>query len=338
MTPFQFLDFLIVGSISTEFIVDLRGISQNNILGGSALYTAGGMRCWETRIGLVSKVQQNCSNELLAILDKYKIDADGITIVPNSVDDRSFIGYISPDEFVDENPVAFYASKGLPFPKTLIGFSKNSSDMLKFEIANESLFLPENFPQRYLDTTAAHLCPADLSTHIQLSSILQKGSIKTLTIQSGSSYMASTNWDSMPVLMRDITAFISTKSQLSALFRNRTQDIWEMAEYLCGLGCEYLVVNSGLNGQLLFDSNTKRRYQVPAYPSPLIDPTGLKESFCGGFLAGIKKNYDPLEAVLYGNVSASFTGEGTGPFYGVDSLPGLSQSRLKFIRELVKTL
>jgi sugar/nucleoside kinase (ribokinase family) len=74
------------------------------------------------------------------------------------------------------------------------------------------------------------------------------------------------------------------------------------------------------------------------YPVNLIDPTGILESFCGGYLAGIKKNFDPLEALLWGTVSASFTGEGTGPFYGVDSVPGLIQSRFNFASELVKNL
>ncbi|MHB8089871.1 MAG: hypothetical protein ACYDH2_16650 [Anaerolineaceae bacterium] len=61
-------------------------------------------------------------------------------------------------------------------------------------------------------------------------------------------------------------------------------------------------------------------------------------SFCGGFLAGFKKNYDAIEALTHGIVSASFTCEGSNPFFGADAIPGLHQNRLKLVRELVKKI
>jgi len=68
----------------------------------------------------------------------------------------------------------------------------------------------------------------------------------------------------------------------------------------------------------------------------MTDPTGAGDSFCGGFLAGYKKTYDPLQAALYGNVSASLKIEGSGAFYPLDVLPGLAEARLNALKDLVR--
>ena len=62
------------------------------------------------------------------------------------------------------------------------------------------------------------------------------------------------------------------------------------------------------------------------------------DAFCGGFLAGYCKNYDPLEGVLYGNVSASLKLEGSGAFYPLDVLPGLAEARLGALRNMVRAV
>ncbi len=78
--------------------------------------------------------------------------------------------------------------------------------------------------------------------------------------------------------------------------------------------------------------STGERWEIPAYPARVVDPTGAGDAFCGGFLAGYEATYDPLQGVLYGNVSASIVIEGTGPFYALDVLPGLPQARLEVLQ------
>ena len=50
-------------------------------------------------------------------------------------------------------------------------------------------------------------------------------------------------------------------------------------------------------------------------------------------LAGYCKNYDPVEGVLYGNVSASLKMEGSGAYYPLDVMPGLAEARLNAVRK-----
>jgi sugar/nucleoside kinase (ribokinase family) len=109
-----------------------------------------------------------------------------------------------------------------------------------------------------------------------------------------------------------------------------------MAEMISVYGPEYVVIKCGPGGQLLYDVSTKRKWEIPAYPARLADPTGVGDAFNGGFLAGYCKSYDPLEGVLYGNISASLKLEGSGVYYPLDVMPGLGEARLHVLRDMVR--
>ena len=76
-----------------------------------------------------------------------------------------------------------------------------------------------------------------------------------------------------------------------------------------------------------------KRWLVPAYPGKSADPTGMLDAFDAGFLAGYRKEYDIIHAVLCGLVSASFCVEGSGPFYLLECLPGLKEARFKVLSQ-----
>jgi sugar/nucleoside kinase (ribokinase family) len=107
-------------------------------------------------------------------------------------------------------------------------------------------------------------------------------------------------------------------------------------EAVADYGCEIVVVKRGELGQYLFDRATKTKWEIPAYPARVIDPTGAGDSFCGGFLAGYRKTYEPLQAAMYGSISSSLTIEGSGVFYAMDALPGLANARLEALKDGVR--
>ncbi|MCK7520440.1 MAG: PfkB family carbohydrate kinase [Ignavibacteriales bacterium] len=109
-----------------------------------------------------------------------------------------------------------------------------------------------------------------------------------------------------------------------------------MAEAVSLYGCEYVVIKRGMHGQFLYDAETKRKWEIPAYPSRVEDVTGAGDAFGGGFVSGLCKDYDPLEGVLRGNVSASLMLEGQGAFRPLDVLPGLAEARLNALRDMVR--
>jgi len=335
MSDFQFFDFLVVGNFQTEYIINLQNHSHPDLLGGSALYSAGGIRCWNDRIAVMGHTHSKHKPQIARFHDTYQIDFKGVQFHDDFPDDRVFLGCTSLQETIKENPVAYYASRKLPFPKALIEYPKNSA---AGHSPGKSKFLPEDMPKSYQGTTSSLICSFDIITQLQLSSILINASTNTLIIQSSPSYMNMQNFETMPALMKDLTTFVTSSQQLKELFINRTTDLWEMAEYLGSLGCEIIVITDENSGFFLYESGGKQRYQTPIYPVGITDPIGLLDSFCGGFLAGMKTSFNPIEALIHGAVSASFTGEGSGPFFGLQALTGLHQSRLEFAREFIKKI
>jgi sugar/nucleoside kinase (ribokinase family) len=150
--------------------------------------------------------------------------------------------------------------------------------------------------------------------------------------------MNPTFFEDVPALLTGLTAFLPSEEELRALFQGRTTDLWAMAEALAAYGCEILVIKRGEGGQFVYDSGARTRWEVPAYPSRIVDPSGAGDAFCGGFLAGYRDSYDPVQAALYGNISASLVVEGIGPFYAIGALPGLAKARLEALRQNVRKL
>lgn len=140
----------------------------------------------------------------------------------------------------------------------------------------------------------------------------------------------------LPAYLNGVTALLLSREKLRNLFWGETHDLWQMAEAVSMYGVDYVVIKCGGQGQLLFNAITRRRIEIPAYPARVSDPTGAGHAFNGGFLAGYCRDYDPLEGVLYGSVSASLSLEGSGAYYPLDVMPGLAEARLNAVRGLVR--
>lgn len=80
------------------------------------------------------------------------------------------------------------------------------------------------------------------------------------------------------------------------------------------------------------------RWTVPDYQSKWVDPTGAGDAFAGGFLAGYRELYDPLEAAVMGSIAASIVAEGSGVYYAADTMPELIRARQAALKELVREI
>jgi sugar/nucleoside kinase (ribokinase family) len=224
----------------------------------------------------------------------------------------------------------------MTFPKSLLGYQPPDEKKKPRSRHDESNLIVTDIPSDYLIARAALLCPMNIVTQTQLIAGMKRGSVHTFVLAPGPDAMMPKARRELPALLHGVTAFIPSQEQLCNLFWGQTHDIWEMAEAVSMYGCEYVVVKCGARGQLLYDTNSKKKWEIPAYPGRLADPTGAGDAFCGGFLAGYCKKYDPLEGVLYGNISASLKLEGSGAFYPLDVLPGLAEARLGALKNMVR--
>jgi len=324
-------NYLIFGQLKHEYLLPPSGPARLDVAGGSPLYVAAGFRVWESGVGLVGRVGSDFPRAWLNDCMSRGLDTSGIKILEENLDARDFLAYTESFELSRINPVSQFARREMTFPKSLLGYQPDKP-------LDEALnLLVTDIPADYLHARAAYLCPMDLMTQAQMIAGLKRGTTHTFILDPAPATMTATARRELP-LMHGVTAFLTSQEEMRNLFQAETHDLWEMAEAVALYGCEYVVIKCGVRGQLLYVASNKRKWEIPAYPARLADPTGVGDAFGGGFMAGFCKNYDPLEGVLHGNVSASLKLEGSGAFYPLDVMPGLAEARLSALRDMVREI
>ena len=329
---------ILAGQLRRDFVVLPNGEICLDVPGGNLLYAAAGFAVWDQSPppGLVARVGEDFPQEWIAEFSEHGFDVRGINMLDQSIDLRSFYAYRDPTQRVEEDPMGYFAALGQPFPKALLGYQPGSTEPdSRTRLSLTSLRHIDLIPE-YLEATAAHICPVDYLTHSLLPAILRQAGFTLITLDPSSGYMTPSFRDDVASIVTGLNAFLPSEEEARALFHGRSTDLWEMAEILASYGCEIIVIKRGERGQLLYDSATRKRWEVPAYPVQSVDPTGAGEAFCGGFLAGFRRTFDPIQAVVHGNISASLVIEGQGPFYALESLPTLAQARLEALSQSVR--
>ncbi len=327
--------FVLAGKLAREYLLPPSGPARLDSPGGNLLYAAGGLAIWGEQPGLIARVGEDYPRAWLKMFEMRGYDTRGVQVLPGPLDLRTFCAYSESWQAYYTNPVAHFAARGLPFPKSLLGYQPPAKGPEERAASAPEELRISDIPPAYLSARAVHLCSLNFVTQTQLISAFKGGTASTFSVDPSSHYMQPPFLDLLRALLKGLTAFFPTDEELYALFRGQTNDLWEMAEELGSFGCEFIIIKCGERGQMLYDSVSKRRWQIPAYPARLVDPTGAGDAFCGGFLAGYCRTYDPLQAVLYGNVSASLTVEGPGAFYALDVVPGLAEARRRSLESIV---
>lgn len=330
--------FLIAGQLKRDYIVLPSGEIHLDVPGGNVLYAATGLAIWEPDPppGLVARVGEDYPEEWLNNFARKGFDRRGVHVLTHPVDLREFIAYSEQSTRIEEDPVAFFTRRGLQFPKILLNYQARSSTPDSRTRLSPTSIRQGDFPTAYMEATAAHICPVDYLTHSLLPPVLRQAGFTFVTLEPAAGYMNPAYRDDVPSLITGLNAFLPAEEELRMLFLGRSDDLWEMAEITASYGCEWVVIKRGERGQLLYDKTTRTRWEIPAYPIKLVDPTGAGDAFCGGFQAGYERTFDPLMAVLHGNISASMVMEGFGPYYALEALPGLAQARLDSLRHSVR--
>jgi ribokinase len=324
-------NYLVFGQLTREYLLTPGGAARLDMPGGSPLYAAAGFGVWDSGLGLVGRVGRDYPRAWLDECTTRGLDIRGIKILDWDVDVREFQAYTDSFEASRINPVSQFARREMTFPKSLLGYQPDRP-------FDESLrLLITDIPNDYLNARAAYLCPMELMTQAQMIAGLKLGTAHTFILDPAAATMTPKIRRELP-LLHGVTAFLTSQEEIRNLFQAETHDLWEMAEAISLYGIEYVVIKCGMRGQLLYVASNKRKWEVPAYPARVADPTGAGDAFGGGFMAGFCRNYDPLEGVLYGNVSASLKLEGNGPFYPLDVMPGLAEARLDVLRDMVREL
>ncbi len=330
---------VIAGALWRQYTLLPNGKAFLDVPGGNLLYAASGARLWsEAPIGLLARVSADYPQSWIEAWQQHNLNIAGIRRLDSTFDQRFFLAYTDLQTRHTDNPIHHFSRLGLPIPEEILGYRNpipaldSRTTLLPFSLRQNDL------PSTYLHARAAHICPLDYLTHNLLPALFHQNNIQTITLDPSPGYMTPVFWNHIPSVVTGLTAFLPSEDELRALFHERSDDLWEMAEAIAAYGCEIVVIKRGLGGQWVYDAGAKKRWEIPAYASQEVDPTGAGDAFGGGFLAGYLKSFDPVEATLHGNVAASLTIEGSDPFYALDALPGLPQARLDVLRSKVLAL
>jgi sugar/nucleoside kinase (ribokinase family) len=332
------LRFVMAGCLNRDTILPISGPPQVDVLGGNLAYAAVGLKIWGGKAGLLARVGPDYPLEWLEDIRAQGFDDKGINVINSNLDARRFIAHDDAVTAHYQNPIQHFSDRGLPFPRNLLGyqaphpFPSSRTTPLKVSIQISDI------PAHYLEASAVHICPIDYLSHIVLPSVFRQRQASTITLASDPGYMDPAFWEELPVLLSDLTAFITPETEIRNLFLGRQTDLWAMADVLAGFGPEYILIQTETLGYYLLDRINSKRWVVPQYSSKVSDPTGSRDAFAGGFLAGYRAHYDPVEAALMGSISASVVVEGSGVFYGLDVMPELVDGRRAALRQLVRSL
>lgn len=330
------LRFVLAGCLNRDTILPVSGPPQIDVFGGNLAYAAVGLNIWGGKAGLLARVGEDYPLAWLEGFRPLGFDLSGIKVLNSELDSRRFMAHEDSVTTHYQNPIQHFADRGLPYPRSMLGyhppipFPANRTTPLKVSLQISDI------PDPYLDATAVHICPIDYLSHIVLPSVFRQQQASTITLASCPGYMDPAYWEELPSLLSDLTAFITPEAEIRNLFLGRQTDLWEMGSILAGFGPEYVLIQTEALGYYLVDRVNSKRWIVPQYQSKVVDPTGGRDAFAGGFLAGYKAHYDPVEATLMGSIAASAVVEGSGVFFGLDVMPGLIDARRLALRELIR--
>jgi len=334
--PTQAIKILSFGSISRDFIIPVHGNPISDIPGGSALYCAVGAAIWrKDRIGVISQVGDDFPLSSLRLLINNYIDLRGVRILPHSLDIRNFHSSWS-SKTLHSEPVSEYSNLNAEFPRTLLGYKKQ--DFYREYRTKITPLTKLDIPPDYFLATAAHISPSHRLSQVLLASLLQNHYFGTITMHISDSDPASSKSDLIRSALRNLTCVmigIESLKNIDGTINNGNSDFLRAASRL---GSEMVVVLLGNQGRLLLDNKSGKQWFIPVYPVEEINPAGVDDSFCGGFISTYRNTYDPLESVLCGSVSASIVSQGVGLGYALNANLELAQARVQKLRNLVRKL
>jgi sugar/nucleoside kinase (ribokinase family) len=327
------VEFAFVGGLRQDYCITHDGRVFAGMLGGNALYAAVGARVWGASVAVISRVGSNYPIDWLDQLRARGFNLDGVRVLPESQDTRTFYAYTTPDERSDTAPASHFLRAGHPLPKALLGYQHSTLQQDRRASPGPLAVRIEDLPPWISRCRGIHFSPADYLTHLTVPMHARDLGVKKLTLDPSVMYMDPGFRRELPNVLKGLDAFLPSMMEAEAYFRPQRLRVWEMAEAFLGMGCGLVVIKRGANGQAVLDGTSGKRWNVPAYRARVSDVTGAGDAYCGGFLVGLDQTGDPLEAALRGGVSASLVIEGTGAPYALDALPGLAQARLHALRQ-----
>jgi sugar/nucleoside kinase (ribokinase family) len=293
-----------IGELTLDQIVLPDGTVKSNVIGGGSLFSAIGARIWDVSVGIHAITGGEFFRATIQNIAARGIDTTGIHHIPG-------------------NGLEMWLLHESTTVKQQIP-KLSSANMADLDAARKPL------PKEYQTAKAFHLAPQSPEGHWRSLNALKQLSPKPLISMD---IQADTIIDSSQYrnlsFCSQLSAFLPSREEVQQIWQTHDLAGWMNTVAFEATGC--IAVKMGDQGSLVWNPVTQKIFEVPAYPTHVVDTTGAGDAYCGGFLAGFMLGRDVVTCAAMGTVSASFAIETYGAL-GV-SLPSSTErsDRLRYV-------
>lgn len=303
------VDLVTIGYLTLDDLVLADGRVLRDRLGGGALFSAVGARLWAATVGIHACTGGDYPATYRRRIEAAGLDLAGVTVGPA----RGLRLWL-----LEEG-----------------GGQKQQLPKLSSARVEEMDGARAPLPVAYRTAGGFHVAtslPVTQAAAVRAIRAVAPGAVVSLDLWVESFFDAAPYRD--PAFLAGVDAFLPSEKEVEQLWGG--DDLLGTMRRLAGQGPRVVAVKRGEQGSLVYDRVGDRGWAVPAVPVAAVDTTGAGDAYCGGFLAGLVATGDPLEAALWGTVSASFAVEGHGAEAGMTFDQAAAQRRLAALRARVR--
>jgi sugar/nucleoside kinase (ribokinase family) len=298
------VDFVAIGSIIIDDIVDAEGHTHMGLLGGGAGHAVAGMRVWSDRTGLASVIGQPFPDTAWAHLTALA-DTRGIVARP------------------------------APQPRFWLLFEhdgrRNEAPRIDFTLFQKMSIRPDEYPPAFAPAKGVYLqCATAAEAEAWRYQLKALNPDIVILWEPWRIFYKPENLADFCRVASLFEAVSPQTVELASMLEETEPE--RQAALLVERGVRCLALRMGAAGSLI--ATAKGQRHIPAISGlPVVDETGAGNAYCGGFVVGyVESGGDLLAAGRYGTVSATFALAQVGiPHLGPD-VRVEADRRLKMIR------
>jgi sugar/nucleoside kinase (ribokinase family) len=270
----------VFGNLTIDDLVFADGSTRWAVPGGSAAYAAMGASLWMESVSLVAPIGADYPVEAL---DK-RIDLSRCRRVPRTLRNWGLYEDDGRRHFVSRSAAR-----------------------------NWHEFCPDAADARSGRQTAAHIAPMPPGVALELIRELRSSGTLSISLDlDDHDLLGNSGLDAMTELLHEVDLFLPSHQDVLAMFPDATPlDGLHRLRALAS-GVALIAIKCGAEGVIGHVAGTREWVRIPCENVKPVDVTGAGDAFCGGVLASYAERSDPIEALLYGTVAASFCIEGFG--------------------------
>ncbi len=325
---------LYVGSLALNDTVYADGRTSMADPGGNALYAGVGANIWSGQSGIVAVVGYDWPSEYTDLLSQSAINTaglikkDGETLRAWTIYELS--GY---RRYFSRNTEVVLLTPS-PFRSTPLSVEEAAAFSEAARLVHlRNCPLPQEMPAELWNVDSIHLCPMRLETILAWIDYLRDKPDILVSVDI-LPYWVNGNLDDPDLrrLLNRADVFMPSELEADSLMPGYVTKVF--CREIAARGPKVVVIKQGDHGAALYDRERDFFREVLPYPAQVDDLTGAGDSFCGGFAAGYFETNDPLQAALYGTVSASFVIEGFGGLHALKISRSQAESRLQKLQKI----